>query len=88
MKVDKNNPMYVGIPIDKDGTKIFIEKNYVLCIINEVKKNNRIFYLDEPKLISHTTTYQNALTNYPNYVSTNHCQFGSAISVYEVKKII
>lgn len=50
----------------------------------------RIFYLKPAEgdagYISHTASYKNSYNlAYANYVSTNHCQGGSAIVVYDIK---
>ena len=95
--IDKKN-FYVGIPINKDGFLGFVNARQlktVLEIINSGDKKTRIFYitpvLDSDgthKLITHTVSYQNSRLDImmpPNYVSANHCQSGSAISIFDIK---
>ena len=78
--------LYVGIPVDVES-KIYIKASILKGIFTALKEGNKIFFVEQVKGISHTTTYQNALTNRPDWVSTNHCQFGSAISTYTLKII-
>ena len=76
--------LYVGIPIDAES-KLYFKASILRGLFNALKDGWKIFFVEQVKGISHTTTYQNAMTNIPNYVSTNHCQFGSAISTYTLK---
>ena len=78
--------LYVGIPVDVES-KIYIKASILKGIFTSLKEGNKIFFVEQVKGISHTTTYQNALTNRPDWVSTNHCQFGSAIATYTLKII-
>lgn len=84
--------IYVGIPINKDGFRAFFDIRQIRSLLLLLGKGIKVFYIT-PHLdidgthetISYTSSYQNAYTRDPDYVSANHCQKGSNISIYDIK---
>lgn len=93
MVVDKVNPVfYCSIPVE-GGSNNFIPVSQLRTLIHLIENENlRMCYLtpsnDEngvQKSIQHTSNYANAFNVNPNYVSANHCQFGSQIMLYDIE---
>ena len=91
----RSGPFYVGITVDETERKAFVDVLEVLKIVQLVRNEGvKIFYV-KPKMIhttsgapeelyiTHTASYTNVFGP-ADYVSTNHCQAGSSILVYEV----
>ena len=93
IKVDQvNTVFYCAIPVE-GGYNNFIPVSQLRTLIHLIENENlRMCYLtpsnDETglqKTIYHTSNYANAFNDEPNYVSTNHCQFGSQIMLYDIE---
>lgn len=93
MAFDKVNPVfYCAIPVE-GGSNNFIPVSQLRTLIHLIENENlRMCYLtpanDEngvQKSIQHTSNYANAFNVNPDYVSANHCQFGSQIMLYDIE---
>jgi hypothetical protein len=85
--------MYAGIVVNTDGFKLFVDVRELKSLLILLGRGVKIFYLT-PKLdasLSHTIRYSNAHPIWngapedePDFVSTQHCQHGSAIVVNQI----
>ena len=85
--------MYAGIVVNPDGFKLFVDVRELKSLLILLGWGVKIFYLT-PKLdasLSHTIRYSNAHPIWggapedePDFVSTQHCQHGSAIVVNQI----
>lgn len=87
---------YMGLPISSDGRIAYIPVSEVKRLAFEFLRGTKIFQIEaknedgEHKHITHTSSFINV--HYDNsddrdFVSMNHCQAGSNILVYTIKKI-
>ena len=84
------NPIpYIKIPISNDGLNGFVP---VVQIKKLLRSNAKIYYIypfldndGTQKMVTHTSTWQNAYSRDRSYVSANHCQSGTSILVYTLK---
>jgi uncharacterized protein YjbI with pentapeptide repeats len=84
---------YVKIPIGMDGQNAFIPANQVAKMMEKISTDGaKVFYVvphldvdGAQQLITHTVSYKNASYKTSDFVSSNHCQAGSSILVYDIK---
>lgn len=88
-RVKAKNPdmPYLAFPIDKQGMNGFIPVGQVLTMLD---MDHQLFFI-KPQTVNgdqvtftHTATWKNVLSKLPDYVSANHCQFGSNIMIYDL----
>jgi hypothetical protein len=78
--------LYVGTPTT-EAVKLYFKASILKGLLKALKDGWKFFFVEPVKGISHTVTYQNAISNYPDYMGAAHCQFGSIISTYTLKII-
>ena len=83
---------YIGIPINTDNLKVYVDSRQVKEMVELYDSGVRIFYLTPTidddgteKSITHTVSYKNAYGDNPNFVSTNHCQYKSSILCFDIR---
>jgi hypothetical protein len=81
--------IYLKFPLTTDGFNSFIPLKQIVQIL---KSNNKYYYITEfiengtQKMITHSVNWNNVFGNNPDFVSSNHCQSGSNILIYNIKK--
>lgn len=84
------NKAYVKMPIDPDGLLGYVPIGEISAVL---ESEDRVFYVfprNDPDgnqiMITHSISWNNIYGQNPNHVSANHCQGGTAILVYTIKK--
>ena len=81
--------IYLKFPLTTDGFNSFIPLKQIVQIL---KSNNKYYYITEfiengtQKMITHSVNWNIVFGNNPDFVSSNHCQSGSNILIYNIKK--
>jgi len=84
------NKAYVKMPIDPDGLLGYVPIGEISAVL---ESEDRVFYVfprNDPDgnqiMITHSISWNNIYGQNPNHVSANHCQGGTSILVYTIKK--
>lgn len=92
MEFAEHPRLYVGIPTNNDGTNLFVDIRQLRTLLLLQEAGIKAFYLmphmpndASHVMFSHTCTYHNMLGIDRDDNSANHCQYGSNISIYDVR---